>query len=135
MTLAPTKFNQPVGVIALVGISGGVTPDNYDQQLFTLGSYINDILRAEVGSYVNSVSPPSTTTNNVPTDLYQSVFNAYGTALNACITRRSITTVGSVTVSPWTTLTTLSASNWTSFYNQLATLAILISNAITTAGL
>lgn len=129
MTLAPTRFNQPIPGPYLVGISGGVEPGNYDQQLFTLGSYINDILRSEVGTYANSVSPPSTTSNVVPTDLYQSVMNAYGTALNACITRRSLSTT------PWTTVTTLSATNWVSFYNLLTSLAMAVSNAITTAGL
>lgn len=129
MTLAPTRFNQPVPGPLLVNISGGVSPDNYDQQLFTLGSFINDILRSEVGNYSNNVSLPQTSSNVVPTDLYQSVMNAYGTALNSCITRRTLSTT------PWSTVTTLSASNWTSFYNLLASLAMAVSNAITTAGL
>jgi hypothetical protein len=130
MTLAPTKFRQPsYGGLVLVGISGGVEPGNYAQQLTTLGNYINDILRDEVGNYSNSVSPPVTTTTAVPADLFQSVFNAYGTALNSCITRRTLSTT------PWSTLTTLSATNWVSFYNQLASLAVAVSDAITTAGL
>lgn len=136
MTLAPTKFSQPKGgELTMVNISGGVEPGNYAQQLATLGNYINDVLRAEVGNYSNDVSIPQTVSTVVPSDLFQSVFNAYGTALNSCITRRSITSVGSVTIGAWSTLSTLSASNWVSFYNMLALLAIAVSCAITQAGL
>jgi hypothetical protein len=129
MPLAPTKYQQPIPGPLLLGIGAGIEPGNYAKQLCTLAAYINDIQHAEVGNYGYNVTAPQDTVQAVPADLYQSVFNAYGTALNAMITRRTLSTT------PWSTLTTLSATNWASFYNQLATLAMTISDAVTVAAL
>jgi hypothetical protein len=135
MTLAPTKFRQTSMFTPLIGQGGGVEPGNYAQALHALGTAINDIMRAETGTLQNAVSPPPTGTTVVPADFFQSVMNAYGTALNSLITRRTITSVGSVTIGPWVTLTTLSAANWVTNYNTLATLANAIANAIAVAGI
>lgn len=129
MALAPTRFNQVAGMDPLVNISGGVEPGNYAQQLNTLGSFINDIFRNETGGWSFNVTLPPNGTTVVPADFFQTYFNAYGAALNACITRRTLATT------PWSVISTLSGANWTSFYNQLASLAVAVKNAITTAGL
>jgi hypothetical protein len=133
-----TVYPQPMPPPLLVQIGAGMEPGNYAQQINTLGNYINDILRAEIGNFSNSVSLPQTVTIAVPTDLYNSVFNAYGTALNALRTRQSITVNGSITIGAWVALsggTVLTAGNWVSNFNKLASLAISLSDALTVIGL
>ena len=133
-----TVYEQPISGPLLINISGGVEPGNYANQLNTLARYINDILRAEVGNYSNSVTLNQDTILGVPTDLYNSVFNAYGTALNSLRTRQSITTNGSITIGAWVALsggTVLTAANWVTNYNKLAGLARALSDALVTIAL